>query len=227
MWVFRWKIPPHWSSYCHAEWLVTLDLVRLRNGPWRKSKQNKTRGNMPRRRHECHNTKLQTTTSSVEDFLRTRRWRGIQEEEKEKPHACGWSFKLEPESQLKGLGWITTGYVLMCCGHHIASLVRLPRGQQVRTEARKTNTPLPEGSCVLGVWSDSEKKCKLQIHHQPHSREHTIMSFHRIDRHWESALWREVKRGAGNALMPRKLRENQLAFCFQHEVLIHYEEESV
>lgn len=58
---------------------------------------------------------------------------------------CGWAFKLEPESQLKGLGWITTGFVSMCCGHQIASLLLycfwLLGGQQVHMDGSKQTRP--------------------------------------------------------------------------------------
>lgn len=98
---------------------------------------------------EYHSTELQTTMSSVEDSLCTYN-RGIQGEKH--PFACGRSFKWEPKTQLEGSGWITTSFVLMCCGHQIASLSLLPPAPQRALGSYgwlKTNTPVLRDSSSL------------------------------------------------------------------------------
>lgn len=152
---------------------------------------------------ECHNTELQATTSSVEDFLCTYT-RGIQGR---KNPTCGWSFKLEPECQLKGLGWITTGFVLMCCGHQIASLLLycfwLLGGQQVHMDGSKQTCP-SRGILRLQYLIGLEEEV-LTTNPARATQLRTcnyIIPMHR-QALGESFLWHEVKSNGGNALMPR------------------------
>lgn len=122
---------------------------------------------------------------------------------KEKTLTCGCSFKLEPESQFGGLGWITTGFVLMCCGHQIASLLLhcfwLLRGQQVHTDVSETNTPPPRetlSSASDGTWSANYK----------FNESHTTATYNYMipmNKQPQSFLWHEVTRSSGNVPVSR------------------------
>lgn len=124
---------------------------------------------------------------------------------------CGWSFKLEPESQLNGLGWITTGFVLMCCGHQIASLLLycfwLVRGQQVHMDGWKQTHPswgIPRLQCLIGLEEEV-----LNTNPTRATQLGTYNYVTPMDRQGlgESFLWHEVKSYGGNALLSRPLLE--------------------
>lgn len=115
--------------------------------------------------------------------------RGIWGQKKKKNLTCGWSFKLEPKSQLEGLGWITAGFVLMYCGHQIASLLLyclwLLREQQVRMDGSKqTRRYWGIFQYVIGL----EVEVQTTNPTRATQLEHTIISYQWIDRHWEKAF---------------------------------------
>ena len=170
--------------------------------------QNKTRilaagrdrGRMP----QHHNRAVQTTASSVEDSLGA--WdRGIQGRGKRNPVSCGGSFKSEPKSQLEGLGWITTGFVLMSCGHQIASLLLcrfwLLRGQQVHAEdsqQRDSWSLVPDRT-----WRSAKYKSN-KSHMTGTCNYIAVMDRQAVG---ERSLWHEVQSSGGNAHMSRTLLE--------------------
>lgn len=147
-------------KYSRVAWLVRLELNIKIIPPLKLVKvSNKRRlGQSAQMKAEYHTTELQPTMSSVEDFFCAYN-RGIQGEKQ--PLTCGWSFKWEPKRQLEGSGWITTSFVLMCCGHQIASrgaaaatAFGLLRGHSVHMDGSKQTHPcwgILRLQCLVGL----------------------------------------------------------------------------